>query len=61
MKKMEQKLEESMAAKHVKFKAKISEMGDKYIVIVPTAYHNDIDKKNWKGKFLYVDITDEEE
>ena len=49
-----------MASKHVKFKAKISEMGDKYIIIIPTAYHDDIDKKNWKKKFLYVDIADEE-
>ena len=61
MTKTEQKLrtEELMASKHVKFKAKISEMGDKYIIIIPTAYHDDIDKKNWKKKFLYVDIADE--
>ena len=49
-----------MASKHVKFKAKISEMGDKYIIIIPTAYHDDIDKKNWKRKFLYVDIAEQE-
>ena len=62
MTKTEQKLrtEELMASKHVKFKAKISEMGDKYIIIIPTAYHDDIDKKNWKRKFLYVDIAEQE-
>jgi hypothetical protein len=62
MTRMEQKLrtEELMPTKHVKFKAKISEMGDKYIIIIPTAYHDDIDKKNWKKKFLYLDIADEE-
>ena len=61
MTKTEQKLEEIMAEKHVRFKAKISEMGDKYIIVVPMAYHDDIDKKNWKRKFLYVDISDEED
>lgn len=61
MKQKEQKLEELMTGKHVKFKAKISEMDDKYIIIIPVAYHDNIDKKNWKKKFIYVDLTDEEE
>lgn len=40
MTKSEQKLEELMAEKHVKFKAKISEMGDKYIIIIPRLVGN---------------------
>lgn len=61
MSKNDQKLEELMTEKHVRFKAKISEMGEKYIIVVPMAYHADVDKKNWKKKFLYIDITEEEE
>ncbi len=31
------------ALKHVKFRAKVSKMGDKIHIIVPKAYHKDID------------------
>jgi hypothetical protein len=33
-------IEVTMAEKHVKFKAKISEMGDKYIIIIPRLVGN---------------------
>jgi hypothetical protein len=40
----------------VKFRAKVSEMGDKWIIIVPKAYHKDIEKL--ANKFLDVEVTE---
>jgi hypothetical protein len=48
-----------MAKKRVRFKARITPMGDKYVIVIPKFYHTDFDKREWVSKVLYVDVTDE--
>lgn len=45
----------------VKFKAKIAHMGEKYIISIPSAYHDNVDKRNWQGKYVNVDLAEDEE
>ena len=40
---------------NINFRAKISEMGDKIIIIVPKAFHKDA--KALEGNFVGVEIT----
>jgi hypothetical protein len=48
--------EKTLAKFLVKFRAKVSEMGDKWIIIVPKAYHKDMEKL--ANKFLDVEVTE---
>ena len=48
---------EELMDKKVSFKAKISHMGEKYLIVIPMAYHHDIDRKDWKGDYLHVVLT----
>jgi hypothetical protein len=42
--------------KRVKFRAKVSEMGDKVIIIIPKSYHKDI--QSFKNKFVDVEVAE---
>jgi hypothetical protein len=45
--------------KHVAFRAKVSRMGDKIHIIIPKAYHRDIEKQNLVDEYVDVDVSKE--
>jgi hypothetical protein len=38
----------------MKFRAKVSGMGDKFIIIIPRAFHKDV--KPFKGDYVEVEV-----
>jgi hypothetical protein len=43
--------------KRVNFKAKITKMGDKLIIVIPKAYHKELEKKKLLGDFIDIDAS----
>ena len=41
----------------MRMRAKVSRMGNKYVIVVPTAYHKDIEKFVGDGKYVDIQIT----
>jgi hypothetical protein len=47
-------------AKRVKFRAKVSIMGDKIHIIIPKSYHKDVEKLKFVNDFVDVELSKEE-
>jgi hypothetical protein len=46
-------------AKRVKFRAKVSRMGDKIHIIIPKAYHRDVEKQKLVDEYVDIELTKE--
>lgn len=57
---MKQVLKDS-ALKTVRFRAKVSRMGDKIHIIIPKSYHKDIEKGKLVDQFVDVEVTLDDE
>ena len=47
----------TLPIKTVRVKAKVSRMGDKIHIIIPKAYHKDIERANLVNEFVDVEIS----
>jgi hypothetical protein len=47
----------AMGIKNIKFRAKVSRMGDKIHVIIPKSYHKDIERLSLVDQFVDVELV----